>query len=853
MVALPVPTLVCPLRGPLKTAVKAKDGLTYTEEKLRIDLIRHILSLGYAPERIRAETQVFRIGHAGKNSLRADVVVYDRAWSDISGLSSKEQREHAIMLGEVKRDSSSADSAKQNQLIPALRLLPRNGAIGIYWDDVEQVIFLKVDRNGRNEEVEASIALIPRADAGAADAVHFQDLKPVQELTKKFALLDDTLHRAGISKDVRYDVLYKFLLLKIFDENHARATKAALIYQDYSLSPWSDDEVKTYFEDQMERTLHLYGHHLPKPLDKHFACNGATIREIAKHLCMVNILDSSPQVLQDFFMYFGRFIYKVELGQHFTPYEVIDLIVRIVNPKFGEQINDPACGTADFPVGCKRVAQERHGVDISAQLHGTDAAGTAVNLSVFNLVLNGVQNPQVNLGDSLKEIKKQENLYSVVLCNPPFGAKIVEKRSDVLRLFDMGTESGQRDTRDALKSQEMGVLFVEACLRMVKPGGRVGIILPNGYLGNAGSKYVSLRQWIVKHAKVIAVIGFPRFTFKRSGADVSTSVLIMERRKSPLQDASAARGEPVHFNLVERVGWDLQSKRAGRIWKRDAATGAIVLGADNEPIPDADFDRVLQDLYASDTFISYGWISEGVNRQAVSNPGHAIDISDLVALPDLCLDPKRWSAKHLATVRAIQSTPHFRIGDVLEPVVRKLRKSAETKYRYVEIEKIYENFGVYVADEYFGWQMPDRGKQVAVPGDVFIANIWSSAGKWLIAGRDAADGKLIVTTGCTQFTVKEGMDGYVEDLVFGLSSEAFRVQMRARATGSDGLSSISTDNILDIVLPKIPTPDVRSAIAAQLKASRAGQLVLQRVVRETLATEMPSANIAPRWSHVVQV
>lgn len=69
-------------------------------------------------------------------------------------------------------------------------------------------------------------------------------------------------------------------------------------------------------------------------------------------------------------MYFGRFLYKVDLGQHFTPYEVIDLVVRIVNPRFGDVALDPACGTADFLVGAKRVAFERHGTDMSPQLHG---------------------------------------------------------------------------------------------------------------------------------------------------------------------------------------------------------------------------------------------------------------------------------------------------------------------------------------------------------------------------------------------------------------------------------------------------------------------------------------------------
>ena len=846
------PMLICPLRGPLKTRAKAKDGLTPTEEKQRIDLIQHLRSLDYADDRIRPETLVLRLGHGGKNSLRADLIVYDRPWTEIASLATELQLQHAMIIAEVKRDSTDSHSAKQNQLIPALRLMPRNDAIGIYWDDVEQVCMLKRERSGAIEVFEASLALLPQANAGVAKPLHFNDLKKVPELVKKFSLLDDTLHRAGLSKDVRYDVLFKFLLLKIFDENHAKPRNGVMIYQDYSASTMSDAKVKEYFEDQMDRTLQQYGHHLPKQLDKLIECEGATIREVAKHICTANILDSSPQVLQDFFMYFGRFIYKVDLGQHFTPYEVIDLIVRIVNPKFGEQMRDPACGTADFPVGCKRVAYERHNVDISAQLHGVDVASTAVNLSVFNLVLNGVPNPQVEVGDSLKDIKKYENKHSIVLCNPPFGSKIVEKRPDVLRQFELGRTVDENGVVTPFGSQEMGVLFVEACVRMVRTGGRVGIIVPNGYLGNASSRFTDLRHWLIRNAKIVAVIGFPRFTFKRSGADVSTSVVILERREQVLVDVAEAHSEPIHFNLVERVGWDLQSKRAGRIYKRDVANGTLLLDINNEPVLDADFSRVLSELYTSQTFKTYGWLSNGVTPIG-GTKGASIDITTVVAQPDLCLDPKRWSAKHLAVVTAIKSVDHFRLGDVLQTVVRKLKKSAGVSYRYVEIEKIYENFGAYISDEYFGWQMPDRGKQIAQPGDVFIANIWSSAGKWLIAGDDASDGHLIVTTGCAHFTVKPEQVGLLEDLVFGLSSEAFRVQMRARATGSDGLSSIHPDSMLEIILPKIPKQATRTAITAQLIASRAGQLVLQRLVRSALEASIPQVAIPPRWSHVVQV
>lgn len=322
-----------------------------------------------------------------------------------------------------------------------------------------------------------------------------------------------------------------------------------MIIQDFSIRGISDADVLSIFENGLVSALTVYGANLPKKPSKRITCSGATLRQISQIICPIDILGSSPQVIQDFFMYFGRFLYKVDLGQYFTPYEVIDLIVRIVNPKFGDVVRDPACGTADFLVGAMRVANERHGANITPRLYGVDTADMAVNLSFFNMILNGDGSSNITKGDSLKDMLKHEDKYTVALCNPLFGTRILEKRKEVLAAFDLGTEE-KGGKKVPVKSQETGLLFVEVCLRSLRPGGRVGIILPNGYLGNRGNRYTGFRKWLLRHAKIAAIVGFPRFTFKKSGADVSASVVVLEKRDEPLKDHSTIPEHPVHFNLV---------------------------------------------------------------------------------------------------------------------------------------------------------------------------------------------------------------------------------------------------------------------------------------------------------------
>jgi type I restriction enzyme M protein len=361
---------------------------------------------------------------------------------------------------------------------------------------------------------------------------------------------------------------------------------------------------------------------------------------------------------------------------------------------------------------------------------------------------------------------------------------------------------------------------------------------------------VEFRRWLLRHARVVAVIGFPRFTFKRSGADVSASAVFLERRLAPLEHFANVPDDPIHFNLVEKVGWDLQSNRSQRIYQQDPANGERVRDANGQFVLDSDLPRVLSELYSSAVADTYTWLAEGHTAAAETR---SVPTSTILAREDLCLDPKRWSVKHAQVIAAVRQVEHFALGDVIRPVVRKLRRDAGAVYRYVEIDKMYEAFGAYVAEEHFGWALPGRARLVAAPGDVFIATIWSSAGKWMIAGDEASDGRLVVTNGCTQFEVIPGREPWLADLLFGLCSELFKVQMRALATGSDGLASVTTADILSIIVPRIPSTGLRATLQQRLDDARRGHLLLPRMVRDELASAAPALDIPPRSSHVVQV
>ena len=735
-------------------------------------------------------------------------------------------------------------------------LSPKSNDIDAQWENGEPAIYFGSRKGAARAATPGLIVRLPLPELPPnINRLRYSDLQLVTDVVPLFVRLDDLLHRVGHIKEDRHTILLKLLLVKLFDEERAQENHGVhMLIQDFSSvsSSW-DTAVERIFTAALDEALVRYNGVLARGAPRTIGCSAPVLREASGFLCKIRLLGAVPEVIQDLFMYFGRFHYRVDLGQYFTPCEVIRLIVEIINPRPDERIVDPACGTADFLVGAKQIAEERYGADISAHLQGYDVAPLAVHLSIFNMLLNGDRGlADVQMLDTLLEPLEHEGLYHVALCNPPFGARIVEKRPEVLANYELvGAKRSGRGSKP--KAQEVGVLYVERCLRGVIPGlGRLGILVPNGYLGNRSERYIAFRRWLLLHARVAAVIAFPRFTFKKSGADVSASALILERRERPLKSLADLADYPIHFNQVEKVGWDLQSKYATRIFKRDPRDGSELRDAKGNRIPDTDFEAARLEALTSEAADAFPWMDQTARRERKTE-GWSVKASQILAHPDLSLDPKRWSRKHIGTRASIRTVSHLELGKVVRPVTRLLVKQREARYRYCEIEKIYEAFGAYIADECFGWELPGRGRLIAAPGDIFIANIWSSAGKWMIAGDEARDGHLIVTTGCSHFELIPGQEALLPDLVFGLCSEAFKVQLRACATGCDGLSTISLGDMCSIILPRMQSPQVREQIANRIRAARAGQLILPRIVRDELALVAPETNIPPRSSHVVQV
>lgn len=847
--------LTCPIRGLLKVSELAADGLKFTEERRRIDFVKFLLAKGYPRDQIKIETTLLKFGNKGRNSFRTDVAVFDVPFSDIPDDVEK-RNEHVVLVAEIKRDNADAEEAKVTQVKPALDFIPDLAALAIYWDDVEQRLFYKVQSGTKTRTLETSAALLPMWGRKLGKPVlTFTDLQATN-IRIVFEKIEDRMHAEVPDKSARFEIMLQLLLSKLHDEHINRFAKSEMSIQDMTDAPSSDATVKSSLEKVLAGAVDFYGKYLPNPVAKKIQLSGAVLRTITAILAPITIFGTRRAVLQDFYMYFAQHLYRWDMAQYFTPTEAVDFIVSLVNPSGRDTVCDPACDSGDFLISALHYVNGKGG-RLHDAIWGSDNSPQAIHVCVLNMVLNGDGKSILVKEDSLAV--RRDDTYSVMLCNPPFGVRILEKRHEVLRAFTLGhvwerDENTQelRATDKVMASQQTGILFAELCVRQTAPGGRIGIVMPNGYLGNSGIRYVAFREWLLRHTKLVAVVGFPRFTFKKSGADVSGSALILERREKPLEHAADSEDYRFYAGLVESVGWSAGDNRSEPVYQRDPTNGDPVLNEQNEPILDADFDRVLNEFRSSPAVREATWASDGVTMGERTKPGRTVRIRDVVARADLSVDPKRWSDRCVRTREAVAKAPHFRLGDVLDviPEVGSRGIVPSGEYKYIAIEQMSDGGGTPIPMR--GWELPDRAKHEAEPGDIFVGGIWSSVETWFVASGDCSS--LRVTNGCQRLRMKADKLEYLTDVLAGLSTETYRIQARAFCTGSDGLADLAGVDLLDIMLPRVMNTDARNTLTPMVDALLGGrQTVAAAVAQLVREGKVPGTPVTPRTSHMVQV
>lgn len=237
-------------------------------------------------------------------------------------------------------------------------------------------------------------------------------------------------------------------------------------------------------------------------------------------------------------------------GQFRTPRHIIKMMVELVKPEPGDIIIDPAMGSAGFLIEAQQYLRDHHGemfLDAKALEHfhnsmffGNDMDRTMLRIGAMNMLLHGVDNPNISYRDSLSEQNTDEEKYTLVLANPPFKGSL-------------DYEAVSADLLKVAKTKKTELLFLALFLRILKKGGRAAVIVPDGVLFGASKAHKQIRKEILENNKLDAVISMPSGVFKPY-AGVSTAILVFTKTGSGGTDK-------VWFYDMKADGLSLDDKR----------------------------------------------------------------------------------------------------------------------------------------------------------------------------------------------------------------------------------------------------------------------------------------------------
>ena len=247
----------------------------------------------------------------------------------------------------------------------------------------------------------------------------------------------------------------------------------------------------------------------------------------------------------------GKIASAGQNGQFRTPRHIIQLMVQLTAPVPLDVVCDPASGTCGFLVATgEYLRQEHSGLFANAKqrfhfhhglFHGFDSDATMLRIGSMNMLLHGIENPDIIRRDSLAEDHAgEEEKYTLVLANPPFAGSL-------------DYESTAKDLQQIVKTKKTELLFMALFLRLLKPGGRAAVIVPDGVLFGSSNAHKKLRSLLVEDQKLDAVISLPSGAFKPY-AGVSTAILLFTKTNSGGTDN-------VWFYDVQADGWSLDDKR----------------------------------------------------------------------------------------------------------------------------------------------------------------------------------------------------------------------------------------------------------------------------------------------------
>lgn len=588
--------------GSIWSPARQKWLIETPEERVRQEYLPVLIhEYGFSLKQIDEELEV--VGR-GSGKARADFVV----WRTVQD---RQDQKSPLIIVECKSDNVTITPHDYGQGDNYARL--SNAPFFVTHNNKETKFWrVRKDRMpGYLEEIEN----VPHADASDKEIEELLSrLKTFKE--DEFADLLHQCHNVIRNREKKdpvaaFDEIAKILFIKVFVERELKQRKRRnnLFTVDFLKEQITDNPL----EDLFQKTKRHYADDWIFDRDETLNLKLATGMEIVRLLERYNLSDTSEDIKGIAFERFLGKTFRGEIGQFFTPRCIVEFMVRMVDPKEGDVICDPASGSGGFLIRFFEIVREQILSDadreyrnfkaeiggrknlpeskraealrekyeqIQAELdkdtkgsrlwklanrciYGTDANDRMARTSKMNMIMHGDGHGGVHHHDGFLNVNGIfEGRFNIILTNPPFGASVepsdvvtdeqvaapenedsyirefgkiyrdaqnrvrAAKGKPIASLFEL-PKRGNGDGADKLGKIKTEILFVERCLDLLEPGGRLGIVLPEGVFNNPSLAYV--REFCEDRAYIRAVVSLPQETFVSSGASVKASLLFLQK------------------------------------------------------------------------------------------------------------------------------------------------------------------------------------------------------------------------------------------------------------------------------------------------------------------------------------
>lgn len=532
-----------------------------TEEDLKIKaIIPYLKEIGYEETDFRYENPIQVVIGSKKTTVFSDIEIL------VNG--------NVELVIDVKKPNKSVSEKDILQSTSYAKLISTPSAIYSVTTNGIDTIVSNTFTGSRESEIPSKSQLlrdIDRTKKRTFNEVEIREIQSVlltllepKELFKVINRSKDVIEKKGlIRSDQSFREMTKILLVKMNEERRVKVNEGTnrftIDYLSTNARANETEEIEVFrnlFNDAKNKYPDIYTNE-----DESLSItDNDCLTEVVKNLEPFSFLGTGDDIKGAVYEIFLKSTLRGDFDQYFTPREIVDFIVKFADPETGDVFLDPACGSGGFLIQAfnyvnrkiinspdsEKETKKKFDDLVQKSIWGHEADYDLHVLAKINLIMHGDGWNNIHQGDTLSSDKLPNDYFDLILTNPPFTIKY--DFESVLSNYELGLGK---------QSEELDILFVEKSLKVLKPGGDLFIVLPEGLLNVKAYRY--FRNWLLENAYLLCSISLPEGAFIPFGGSVSKTCIVGLRKRDK-ENPQLNKPNHVFLGRAVEVGFETGKK-----------------------------------------------------------------------------------------------------------------------------------------------------------------------------------------------------------------------------------------------------------------------------------------------------